>query len=219
VGRPVCIAIHSLVAAQAGLKPRASKPGFTAGATVDVSLPSCDIFDDLMEFGFAVFFPGHEGEGAQPGTEGGHGLEDGQGLIGEVGWCVWGVDGQGLIGEAGWCVWVCWRVGVWVGTGLCCIAFAIGPLKRYVNSFCCYGLVYIPSGFLVVFEKPNRSSFAFAFTFTFTFTEEQQVYSAIRTRHWHAFATRCVWWWCVYGSARVNFGLLVCLEDRVTVRG
>ena len=89
VGRPVCIAIHSLVAAQAGLKPRASKPGFTAGATVDVSLPSCDIFDDLLEFGFAVFFPGHEGEGAQPGTEGGHGLEDGQGLIGEAGWCVW----------------------------------------------------------------------------------------------------------------------------------
>ncbi len=33
-----------------------------------------------------------------------------------------------------------------------------------VNPFCCYGLVLIPSGFLVVFEKPNRSSFTFTFT-------------------------------------------------------
>ncbi len=29
------------------------------------------------------------------------------------------------------------------------------------NSLCCYGLSSTPSGFLVVFEKPNRSSFAF----------------------------------------------------------
>jgi hypothetical protein len=33
-----------------------------------------------------------------------------------------------------------------------------------VNSFCCYGLCSIPSGFLVVFEKPNRSSFTFTIT-------------------------------------------------------
>jgi hypothetical protein len=32
-----------------------------------------------------------------------------------------------------------------------------------VNSFCCHGLV-LHSEFLVVFEKPNRSSFAFTFT-------------------------------------------------------
>jgi hypothetical protein len=34
-----------------------------------------------------------------------------------------------------------------------------------VNYFCCYGLALsIPSGFLAVFEKPNRSSFTFTFT-------------------------------------------------------
>ncbi len=31
-------------------------------------------------------------------------------------------------------------------------------------------LLSVPSGFLVVFEKPNRSSFTFTFIFTFTFT-------------------------------------------------
>jgi hypothetical protein len=35
-----------------------SKSGCVHGASAEpVSLPSCDIFDDLMEYGFAVFFP------------------------------------------------------------------------------------------------------------------------------------------------------------------
>ncbi len=64
---------------QKDLKPRSSKPGFTSGESVDVSLPSCDIFDDLMEFGFAVFFPSHEGDGAGDA----HGsAEETQALIG-----------------------------------------------------------------------------------------------------------------------------------------
>jgi hypothetical protein len=36
----------------------------------------------------------------------------------------------------------------------------------HVNSFCCYGLRSFPSGFLVVLEKPNRSSFTSTFAFT-----------------------------------------------------
>ncbi len=44
-----------------------------------------------------------------------------------------------------------------------------GTSASDVNSFCCYGISSIPSGFLrlVVFEKPtsNRSSFTFTFTF------------------------------------------------------
>ena len=47
---------------------RSSKPGFIAGETVDVSLPSCDIFDDLLDFGFAVYFPGHESVHTALGT-------------------------------------------------------------------------------------------------------------------------------------------------------
>ncbi len=33
-----------------------------------------------------------------------------------------------------------------------------------VNSFCCYGLVYLLDSWYLVFEKPNRSSFTFTFT-------------------------------------------------------
>ena len=52
----------------ASLIPRVSKPGFTPGEPVDASLPSCDIFDDLMEFGFAVFFPHHDESGESAPT-------------------------------------------------------------------------------------------------------------------------------------------------------
>jgi hypothetical protein len=60
------------------------------------------------------------------------------------------------------------QVGVRVTPPLCppcrlCWPPVIAVSGSDVNSFCCYGLVSsLPAGFLVVFEKPNRSSFTCA---------------------------------------------------------
>jgi hypothetical protein len=43
-------------------------------------------------------------------------------------------------------------------------------LRVTVYSFCCYCLFRIPSGLLVVLEKPTRSASTFTFAFTFTCT-------------------------------------------------